>query len=185
MSYTKVGWKDFPDKSTPVNATNLSKMDNGIENADLEITELKTKVNSVENSVESINSKLGTAASKGVETTAKSGSTNLITSGGVYTELAKKAPVAGNSSLTTCKNGTILGTGNIRRGTCTLKSSGETSVSFSSKMGGTPTVILTPYTDEGGVIAPKIRSVSASGFTAIIGGSGFSGIKCNYIAIYY
>ena len=30
MSYTPVNWKDLPDKTTPISATNLNHMDNGI-----------------------------------------------------------------------------------------------------------------------------------------------------------
>lgn len=30
MAYEKVGWKDYPDKSTPVNSKNLEHMDGGI-----------------------------------------------------------------------------------------------------------------------------------------------------------
>ena len=39
MSYSKVGWKDFPDTTTPINASNLDHMDSQIKNNadDLEI----------------------------------------------------------------------------------------------------------------------------------------------------
>ena len=30
MSYTPIGWKNYPDKTTPVNADNLNKMEKGI-----------------------------------------------------------------------------------------------------------------------------------------------------------
>ena len=33
INYTKVNWQDKPDTSTPINATNLGKMDNGIKAA--------------------------------------------------------------------------------------------------------------------------------------------------------
>ena len=31
MSYKKVGWKNYPDTSTPINATNLDHMDSQIQ----------------------------------------------------------------------------------------------------------------------------------------------------------
>lgn len=34
MAYTKVNWKDLPNQTTPVNATNLGKMDDGIADLD-------------------------------------------------------------------------------------------------------------------------------------------------------
>ena len=72
---------------------------------------------------------------------------------------------------------------NIAFGSCSLNSSSETSVSFGKTMSTTPTVVITPYTSASGVIAPKVRSVSKTGFTAIIGGSGFSNVVCGWIAI--
>ena len=47
----------------------------------------------------------------------------------------------------------------------------------------TPKVVITPNTTSSGTIAPKIREVSTTGFKAIIGGSGFSNIDCDWIAI--
>lgn len=73
--------------------------------------------------------------------------------------------------------------GNIDNGTCTLNSSSSVSVSFNKTFSHVPSVILTPNTSASGVIAPKIRSVSKTGFTAILGGSGFSNIDCDWIAI--
>ena len=73
---------------------------------------------------------------------------------------------------------------NIRTGQCTLNSTSAVSVSFSSAMAGTPKVVVTPNTSTSGVIAPKIRNVDSGGFDAVIGGSGFSDIVCDYIAIY-
>ena len=73
--------------------------------------------------------------------------------------------------------------GNIDKGICTLNSSNVVSVDFNKEFKDIPSVSITPYTSSSGVIAPKIRSISTTGFTAIIGGSGFSNIECNWIAI--
>ena len=90
-----------------------------------------------------------------------------------------------NRGISTALGGhTILNSSNIRRGTCTLSSSSDTTVSFSSTLGGTPTVILTPLTTASGVIAGKVRSVSSTGFTAIIGGSAVSSAQFAYLAVY-
>lgn len=73
----------------------------------------------------------------------------------------------------------------VRTGQCTLNSSNETAVSFASpNLSGIPRVNVTPNTTASSVIAPKVRSASASGFSAIIGGSGFSNVVCDYIAVY-
>ena len=44
MSYTPVGWKDYPEKTTPTSAANLNKMESGIINNDAAITELQELV---------------------------------------------------------------------------------------------------------------------------------------------
>lgn len=73
---------------------------------------------------------------------------------------------------------------NIQFGECTLNSNGETYVGFNTEFeAGAPYVLITPITTASGVISPKVRAVDSLGFTAIIGGSGFTGIKCNWIAI--
>lgn len=76
-----------------------------------------------------------------------------------------------------------LSAGNIDCGTCTLNSSSTVSVSFNKTFASTPKVVITPNTTSSGTIAPKIREVSTTGFKAIIGGSGFSNIVCDWIAI--
>lgn len=83
----------------------------------------------------------------------------------------------------TFRGKTVLHTGFIRTGQCTLHSSNATSITFSSALPSTPYIVLTPVTTTVGVIAPKINSKSTTGFTATIGGSGFSNIVCDYIAI--
>lgn len=91
-----------------------------------------------------------------------------------------------NRTTSTALGGyTVYNSSNFRRGTCTLSSSNETTVSFSSALGGAPTVMLTPLTDASGVIPGKVRSTSSTGFTAIIGGSAVSSAKFAYLAIYY
>lgn len=51
MAYEKVNWKDYPSSSTPVNAKNLGKMDDGIADAHKELTEIKNLLNNVANLV--------------------------------------------------------------------------------------------------------------------------------------
>ena len=46
------------------------------------------------------------------------------------------------------------------------------------------TVILTPFTSNGGVITAKVLSVSNSGFTAMIGGSGINDTLFTYLAVW-
>lgn len=79
----------------------------------------------------------------------------------------------------------IYTSNNFRRGTCTLSSSADTTVTFSSAFEGTPTVLLTPLTTSAGVIPGKVKSASSTGFTAIIGGSAVASAKFAYLAIYY
>ena len=92
-----------------------------------------------------------------------------------------------NRATSTALGGyTIYNSSNFRRGTCTLNCSSNTTVSFSSALGGTPTVILTQLDDVTGVLPGKVISVSSTGFTATIGGSATtSDVKFAYLAIYY
>ena len=88
------------------------------------------------------------------------------------------------SGITTEKVSTDnIDAGNIDCGTCTLNSNSAVSVSFNKTFTNIPRVAITPNTTSANVIAPKIREVSATGFKAIIGGSGFSNIDCDWIAI--
>ena len=41
MSYTRVNWQNYPNTSTPINATNLNKMDAGIADIDSRVTVLE------------------------------------------------------------------------------------------------------------------------------------------------
>lgn len=88
------------------------------------------------------------------------------------------------STSTSLAGYVILNGNNFRRGTCTLSSSTDTTVTFSSALGGTPTVMLTPLTTTSGVIPGKVKSVSSTGFTAVIGGSAVSSAKFAYLAMY-
>lgn len=105
-----------------------------------------------------------------------------------YAGSAGSAPAnGGNADKLDGQHGSFYlatGNGNARRGTCTLNTSSWVQVNFSSAMWGVPTVVLTPNTSTSGAIAGKVRNITASGFEACIGGSGYSGVVFNYIAIY-
>ncbi len=45
MAYEKQEWKDLPDKSTPITATRLNHIENGIEENDIKINEIDTNMN--------------------------------------------------------------------------------------------------------------------------------------------
>lgn len=47
MSYKKVGWKNYPDTSTPINATNLDHMDSQIQVNANAVDKLNENVTSV------------------------------------------------------------------------------------------------------------------------------------------
>ena len=97
----------------------------------------------------------------------------------VYNSSGNNNSNISGDSITTPK----ITAGNIASGQCTLNSSSTVSVSFGKTFPNTPRVVITPNTSASGVISPKIRNVSTTGFTAIIGGSGFSNIDCDWIAI--
>ena len=92
-----------------------------------------------------------------------------------------------NRGTSTALSGyTVYNSSNFRRGTCTLNCSSNITVSFSSALGGTPTVILTQLDDVTGVLPGKVISATSTGFTATIGGSATtSDVKFAYLAIYY
>lgn len=59
MAYTRVNWKDAPgDKTTPLNAANLNKMDEGISQNSSDITALNTRAGNIEDNVSELNSNL-------------------------------------------------------------------------------------------------------------------------------
>ena len=76
----------------------------------------------------------------------------------------------------------------IETGTITLNSTSAVTHNFdtNTKFGGVPNVVLTAIAtaEQTGVITAKVRSVNASSFTAIIGGSATGSIPFAFIAIY-
>ena len=42
--YTRVNWEDLPSTNTPINATNLNKMDEGIKDLENDITNLENNI---------------------------------------------------------------------------------------------------------------------------------------------
>jgi hypothetical protein len=97
-------------------------------------------------------------------------------------------PTPLNTKLNINSSGTItcqkITAGNIDCGTCTLDTgSADIQVNFNKTFANPPKVVITPFTSTAGVIAPKVKSVTTTYFTATIGGSGFSNINCNWIAI--
>lgn len=76
--------------------------------------------------------------------------------------------------------------GNIDSGTCTLDSSAaDVTVYFNKTFASVPKVVITPNTTVSGVIAPKVKSITTTYFTATIGGNigQFSNVNCSWIAI--
>lgn len=69
----------------------------------------------------------------------------------------------------------VYNSSHFRCGLCTLSSSAYTTVTFSSPFDREPTVMLTPFTDDTGVLAAKVRSASKNGFEAGLGGTVTSG----------
>jgi hypothetical protein len=68
-------------------------------------------------------------------------------------------------------------------GQVNLSDSGWTSVSFGVTFAAAPRVTISPETATAGIIAPKVKDVTTTGFYAIIGGStGFSDIPHNWHA---
>lgn len=49
-AYIPVGWKDSPDKSTPISASNLNKMDNAIKINRSAIINCETSIDDLKNS---------------------------------------------------------------------------------------------------------------------------------------
>ena len=75
---------------------------------------------------------------------------------------------------------------NIDFGDCTLDSnSADVTVYFNKTFASAPKVVITPNTTVSGVIAPKVKSITTTYFTATIGGNigQFSNVNCSWIAI--
>lgn len=51
MAYTRVNWINYPKLDTPINATNLNKMDKGIYDNSISIDNLSTSLNDVKGEV--------------------------------------------------------------------------------------------------------------------------------------
>ena len=58
MAYKKVGWKDYPDTTTPVNATNLNQMDEGLAAVDQELTTQKENATDMQDTIDQLNTGL-------------------------------------------------------------------------------------------------------------------------------
>lgn len=58
MAYTKKVWKDAPDTSTPINATNLNHMEDGIAEADVNAQNALDRLDDVDDEITQINSDL-------------------------------------------------------------------------------------------------------------------------------
>lgn len=72
----------------------------------------------------------------------------------------------------------------FQTGTITLNDTTGVSVTFTNEFPGTPRVLLIPQTNTSGVIAAKVTAKSATGFTAIIGGTVSGNIAFDWIAVY-
>lgn len=57
MSYTRVNWENLPSTNTPLNATNLNKMDAGIKDLDNNVSSLITRMTNAETNIEQISGK--------------------------------------------------------------------------------------------------------------------------------
>jgi hypothetical protein len=93
-------------------------------------------------------------------------------------ELDKNNP--GNATI---NDFVILHAGRIQAGTITLNSSGSVRLDFATEFDHSPFVVVTPMTTTSGVIAAKVTEVDTDHFRAVLGGTGFSGIVCHWIAI--
>lgn len=54
MAYSKTTWQDLPNTSTPINATRLNNMENGIETNDTNITTLSGSLTTLSNSLSTV-----------------------------------------------------------------------------------------------------------------------------------
>ena len=93
---------------------------------------------------------------------------------------------SGRSTSGGLSGNTIYNSSNFRRGTCTLYTNKYITTNFSSPMSSIPTVMLTTYSSTEGALPAKIKTVTASGFTAIIGGSAAAantGVSFMYLAV--
>lgn len=51
MAYTKTTWQDLPNTTTPINATNLNKIENGIEAIDNDVSTINNNISTINNNI--------------------------------------------------------------------------------------------------------------------------------------
>ena len=76
-----------------------------------------------------------------------------------------------------------LGIFTMRKGQIVLGSASWTSHNFSSAFSGVPRIVISANDTTSGILSPKVRNVTTSGFEATMGGGGLTTITCDYIAI--
>lgn len=77
--FSKITFKDYPDTSTPLNATNLNKMTDAIDGIDDRVVELNSNLyNEDSYTVEIINNSNYTVAGNGIKEYARNGITTLV-----------------------------------------------------------------------------------------------------------
>lgn len=59
IEYTRVGWQNAPDMSTPLSATNLNTMENGIVAAVEAVNELRVQADNLEDDTELLENRVG------------------------------------------------------------------------------------------------------------------------------
>ena len=127
MAYTKQTWADLPSKTTPINASRLTHIEDGIYNAADAADDANTAIGNLATvastgSYNDLSNKptLGTAAAKNSTNAVDSGSTALVESGAVYNaietayenlqdELVAKTDIAPTESTTTASQAYNVG----------------------------------------------------------------------------
>lgn len=66
--YARINWQDYPSVATPRNATNLNKMDKGIDDCDDAIEEISEQISGLSNSVSTLNDDLSAKLNKSGDT---------------------------------------------------------------------------------------------------------------------
>ena len=107
MAYKKVGWKDYPDTTTPVNATNLNQMDEGIAAVDQELTTQKETATDMQDTIDRLNTGLSELNLKMESVRSHVGM--IIQSTTLDTE-AKVIAIYGGTSWTKIEGRFLLGT---------------------------------------------------------------------------
>lgn len=64
VSYNRVNWADYPATTTPVNATNLNKMDKGIADLTSEINDVESDVSDLNNRLDDIDIRYNSTSGK-------------------------------------------------------------------------------------------------------------------------